>query len=385
MRACPRRHRIAPPSPRHLPVFLPQRAGDGLADPRGAHRKTRKRGRIIHDRLAAHAVDQLPADAGVDRSDQPQPQARKPRSQQRHRHEDPPHADLACVLPHELAVADPPGTADIEDGVPAGVHVERMNEVRDHITDRDRLGHRPDPSGSHHHRKPVDQTADQLERERTGADDDGGAKLDGGRTLRGEDAAHLVAAGQVGRKRVAAGPFAPGAGPSARTIGARRTREPSKVDDPPHPLPPGSVREVVGAGAVPFPEVGPRTHGVDQVVGGVDPSQGRIKRRRVECVSADDLGGRREPALQVTGRAGKAAHPFARRLQRGNETSADVSAGARDEDEAPASVIASTHETGYPGTGTGFPGSAYGVRLAACARIRPDSAYRLPASEGEDS
>ena len=266
-----------------------------------------------------------------------------------------------------------------------------MNQVCDHITDGDRLGDRPDPPRGHHHRKPVDQAADQLERERPGADDDGGAEFDRRRTLRGEDASHLVTAGQVGRKRVAAGPCAPAAAPAARMGGTRRTREPSKVDDPPHPLPPGSVREVAGADAVPFLEVGPRPHGVDQIVGGVDPPQGCVERRRVECVAADDLGRRREPARQVAVRAGKAAHPFARRFQRGNETSTNVSACARDEDEAPASMIARTHVTGYAGTGNRVPG--FRVWVPACPAHPDRSRFRLlpfrvvlPAgSKGEDS
>ena len=118
--------------------------------------------------------------------------------QQRHRNHDPPHTDLAGVLPHQFTVGHALGTPDLEDDVPVGLHTQPVNEVSDDIADRDRLGRCPDPPRRDHHWKPVDQIADQFEGERSRADDDRGAELDGGRAVAGENGPDFVAARQVG-------------------------------------------------------------------------------------------------------------------------------------------------------------------------------------------
>ena len=82
----------------------------------GARRgKADRRRRVADDGGVAEAPDQLASDAGVERRDEAEPQARQVRGQQRDGDHQAPQAALPRVLPHDVAVGDHVGSADLED------------------------------------------------------------------------------------------------------------------------------------------------------------------------------------------------------------------------------------------------------------------------------
>ena len=120
--------------------------------PRGRTGNDLERARVLDDRLVPQRVDELAADAGVDGRDEPEPEAREPRRQHRHRDHRPAQASLRCVLLHQLEVGDAVGAADLVDLAALGLAVERLEQVGEHVLDRDRLRAHAHPARRHHHR-----------------------------------------------------------------------------------------------------------------------------------------------------------------------------------------------------------------------------------------
>ena len=267
----------------------------------------------MDDGFVPQAVDELPADPGVERGHEAQPEARQARRQERHRHHEAAHADLPGVFVHEFAVADAVGAADFEDGACLPVELQAVDEIGDHVADRDRLGGCPHPARGDHHRQFVDERPDHFERQRPGADHDGGPELHRLGTLGRQDAADLPAAPKVGREFALA--------------------EAAEIDDPPDsPLPRGAG-EVAGAGPVLLLEVAGRSHGVHEVVGGVDAVQCGPQGIGFQDVAADDPGPRSEAVRKELRTAGETADAVTAGLESRHEPAAHVTARAGDEDE----------------------------------------------------
>lgn len=108
-----------------LGVLAGERLGDRFPARPGADRKGFERRRIAHHGRMADTVDQLAADAGVERRHQPQPQAGEPLGERRHRDHPPAQPALARVLAHHLAVGQAVGAADLEDPAVNRVELER--------------------------------------------------------------------------------------------------------------------------------------------------------------------------------------------------------------------------------------------------------------------
>ena len=172
------------------------------------------------------AVDQLATDTGVDGRHEPEPEARQPRGEERHRDDPAADAELPRVLAHQLLVGDPVGPADLEHHAVLELDVESRDEVVEHVLDRDRLCLGAHPARRDHHRQALDQLAEHLEGEAARADHDRGPELDRLHTRVGENAADLLATRKVARE-IAAG------------------AEPTEVDDPAHARLARRGREVV--------------------------------------------------------------------------------------------------------------------------------------------
>ena len=241
------------------------------------------------------AVDQLATDAGVHGRHEPEPEARQPGGEERHRDDPPADADLPRVLAHQLLVGDLVGAADLEHRAAVELDVERRDEVVEHVLDRDRLRFRAYPARRDHHRQALDQLAKHLEGEAARADHDRGPELDRLHTGVGENAADFLATRQVARE-IAAG------------------AEPTEVDDPAYARLARRGREVAGGAAVLLLEARRRGHRMDEVVGGLDPAHRRPQGLDVEDVAGDD---RRRVAVSGDGlrAAGQAAHALAAFLE----------------------------------------------------------------------
>ena len=213
-----RRERVRPAGRGELAVLVDERPRDRLADAPRPDRRTLERGRVVDHRLVADAVDQLAADPGVDRRDQAEPEAREPRREHRDREIQPPQAALPRVLAHDVAVGDAVGAADLEHAPsPRRSTSSAASEVGDHVLDRRSAGRAcRTQRGVDHHRQPLDERADHLEREAAGADDDRGAELDR------RDARPRAGSGRP-----------PGGSPGGAT-GREPAAEAAEVDDPPH-------------------------------------------------------------------------------------------------------------------------------------------------------
>ena len=75
-----------------------------------------------------------------------------------------------------------------------------------------------------------------------------------------------------------------------------------------------------------------RAHRVDEVIGRLDPAQGGVETRPFQDVPGDDLGRRPHLPLKNFWTPGQAAHAVSLALERPQEMSADVPAGAGEED-----------------------------------------------------
>jgi len=171
------------------------------------------------------AVDQLAADARVERRHEPEPEAAQPRRQHRHGNHCAPQAALARVLAHQIRVRHAVRAADLVDTAARCARVGRLqlavdrfwldfegfqlcfkgfqldlegfNQIGDQVVDRDRLrGHR-DPARHHEQRQVLDERADQLERQAARADHDRRAQLDHGHARFAQQPPDLDAAAQV--------------------------------------------------------------------------------------------------------------------------------------------------------------------------------------------
>ena len=312
-RLAPRGDGIAPTCGGHFAVFRLKGARDGLPDGQGTHRKGPQGRAAVDDGFIAQAPDELLADPGVERGHEAQPQARETRRQEWHRNHEAAHPDLPGIFVHEPAVADPVGTADFEDSAFLSLELQAADEIGDHVVDRDRLGRCPHPARGDHHRQLVHERPDHFERQRPGADHDGGPELHHLGPFGRQDAADLLAAPQVRRE------FAPA--------------EATEIDDPPDsPLPRGAG-EVPGAGPVLLLEVAGCPHGVHEVVGGVDAVQRSPQGVKIQNVAADDPGLRSEALREELRAAGQTADPVAAGLEGRHEPASHVTTCAGDEDE----------------------------------------------------
>ncbi len=287
--------------------------------------KSGEGGGVAHDGLVAQALDQLASDARVHGRHQPQPQARQMRGEDGHRDHRPPQAALAGVLAHQLAVGHAIGAADLDHAAALHVEVGRLQQVLDGVLDRDRLGARVHPARRDHHRQPVDQGADHLERHAPGADHDRRAQLDGGDPRGREGGAHLLAARQVVRQ-------------------AGSVAEPAQVHDAAHPR-----RARRGAERGRPVAIGPAVvlapaHRVHQVVGRVDPLERRRERGGIAHVAGHDLGLRRGARRELGRAPAHAAHPPAGLLEAAQQAPAHVAARSGEQQQGRVRVAVRGHD-----------------------------------------
>jgi hypothetical protein len=83
----------------------------------------------MYDGRMAHALDEFAADAGIERCDQTQPQAGKPRCQDLDRDHQAAQAALTGVLAHDVTIRHPIRAADFEDGIALDRQAECGQEV----------------------------------------------------------------------------------------------------------------------------------------------------------------------------------------------------------------------------------------------------------------
>ena len=129
-----------------------------------------RRPRVADDHLVAQALDERPGDARGHRRDQAHPVRGEARREHRDRDHQPTQAAQPGVGPHHVAVREDVRAADLDDPGHLGV-VERAHEVVEHVADADRLAARAHPAGRDHHRQPLGEVAQDLERRAAGADD----------------------------------------------------------------------------------------------------------------------------------------------------------------------------------------------------------------------
>ena len=87
----------------------------------------------------AQALNECPADAGIQRCHDAQPQPGDARGCERDANHRPPEADLTRIFAHEVGVRDRFGAADLEDAALLEFEVESGNQVREDILDCQRL------------------------------------------------------------------------------------------------------------------------------------------------------------------------------------------------------------------------------------------------------
>ena len=295
--------------------------GDGAVERlRQRHRVDGEGGagtRVPHDGRVLQPFDERPADPRLRRRHQPQPQAGQPRRQHGHRNQQAAQAAQPRVQPHHLAVRHHLGTADVEGLILVAGQIDGGSEVAHHVVDGDRLRRRVHPARADHHRQPLHQRPDHLERQAAGADDDRGAELD-----------HRDA----GRAQVP-----PGLGTAAQMRRQRRgvVGQSAQIDDAPHAGSGRGAAEIDGGPAIQGREVGTRPHRVHQVERRVDAGERGVERRRVETVAADHLragpGHRHSP--RIAGQAADAPGVTgAARFEEAKQTAADVARGAGEQD-----------------------------------------------------
>ncbi len=188
-----------------------------------------------------------------------------------------------------------------------------LDQVLEHVVDRDRLGPVSKPGGRDHRRQSLHQVAHRAVRLAAGPDHHGGAEVH-------ERWALLRERGRRG-------------GAAAQVLGAL-VAEPAQVDDALDTVLPGHPREIRRGAALPLGEalaVGASPHGVDEVVRGRHALAGTAQAVRVEHVAlvqfvsgGAQIGG--PPAIPD-----QAAHIRAALRERGGESATDESGGPRDE------------------------------------------------------
>ena len=145
----------------------------------GSIRNAFARRRRPDDGRVLQPFDQRAADAGLRRRDQRQPQAGEMRRQHGHRQQQPAKSAQPGVPPHHVAVRDHLRAADFEQCAAGARHVERR-AARYASTSSIAMGcvSVVDPARTDHHRQPLDERLNHLERQAAGANDDRRAKLD---------------------------------------------------------------------------------------------------------------------------------------------------------------------------------------------------------------
>ena len=269
--------------------------------------------RMTHDDLVAEALDQGPGDRSRHGRDQVHPVRGESGRQHGHGDHEPPEAAQARVHPHHVAVGEHVRAADLDDAGHLRM-VEGADEIREHVTDPDRLAPGGNPAGRDHDRQPLRQVAQDLERCASGPDDDCGPELRDRHPAGAELGARLVAAGQV-------------VGEVRRVVA-----QAPEIDDPLDSCVSRSLREVARRLPVARGEaVLAGTHRVREVVRHVHALDRTGQGGGVEEVGGYDAGAG-EP---VGKRAFVAAHEYQlvrARLEQRDQASADVAAGADDQD-----------------------------------------------------
>ena len=214
-------------------------------------------------------------------------------------------------------VGDAVGPADLDDPAPVEVELDRLDEVVEHVLDRDRLGQGPHPARRDHDRQPVDQRADHLEGGAAGADDDRRAQLEGRR--RPTPARIRPTSWRLAR-------WPERSPPPRRGRRGRRCAAPRRAR--------AAAREGLGAPAVGVAVVGAGGHRVDQVVGRVDARERGVERARASRRrrARPRWPGRRAPASSAGRRViSRSRRPPA--LEARAQPPADVAGGPGQEDQ----------------------------------------------------
>ena len=87
--------------------------------------------------------------------------------------------------------------------------------------------------------------------------------------------------------------------------------------------------EIAGPDTVLFLEIVPGTHGMNHVISRVHPFKRDLERIRVKHIASDNPGIGRKTTSEISGFAGKTAHPFALFLQSQDQAPTDVTACSR--------------------------------------------------------
>jgi hypothetical protein len=305
------RERIGPPRSGHLAVLGQHGACNRLAH-RARHDGRKEGPRAISgdDRVVPDAVDQLLADASVDGSHESEPETRQPRREHRHADHPPAESTLGGVLAHQILVGYGVGPADLDHLAALGVGIRRGGEIGDDVLDRDRLRQVRDPPGHEHHRQPLHQGPNQLEREAAGSDDDRGAELQDGNGAGAQDLADFLPARQVRRQRAG-------------------SPESAEIDDAAHPRRGRGLREVARRLTITLGEILAGIHRVDEVVRRINAPHGRGERIRRQHVALHDLHAVADPHPEVRGTPRQAPEALAAIAKGIQQPPADVAARAR--------------------------------------------------------
>jgi hypothetical protein len=131
------------------------------------------------------------------------------------------------------------------------------------------------PPRRNHHRQPLHQRANHLERQAAGADDDGCPQFNHRHALGTQALPHLVPAAQVRRQ--------------IRIVLAQA----AEIDDPPHARGGGGSGIIIRRNSILFFKIARRPHRMDEVVRGVDSLHGPGQRCRIEHIAGHDFDARR--------------------------------------------------------------------------------------------
>jgi hypothetical protein len=225
-------------------------------------------------------------------------------------------AALAGVLAHDVAVGDAIGSPYLEDRAVVAGKDARLEQVRQHVGDADRLRRHCHPARHDHDGEALDQRADHLEREAARADHDRRPQLDDRHARRPQHVTDLLPTPEVGREIV------PG------------FAEATQIDDAPHAGSTSGGAEVLGGTAIGLLERVRGAHRMYEVVGRVHARERRPEAGRIEQVSEDHLGPGIEAMAKKFGAPGDTAHPLACLLQGRQQPSADVAGRAGEQDES---------------------------------------------------
>ena len=270
---------------------------------------------VLHQGLGLEPLHQSRAHLVRHRGHQGEPVGAEPRAEQRHRYDQPPQTEDARGLAQHRQEAHG-RRADVDHQVLGRVQAERRGQVGNDVVDADGLGEGLHPAGGDHQRQFLHQVADHLEAGAARTDDHPGAEPQGADPVgpAGEDLAGLDAAGQV-------------------LGGGLAQPQAAEVDDLFDAAGDGRVAEVLRAHPVKPAEIAARAHGVDEVVGGVDPFQGAVERLVVEGVAFDHLGAAAGFGGELAGVAHQQAELHVRLFTQDLfQAPADVAGGSGQED-----------------------------------------------------